>query len=148
MKITIAKTYVAKEGEITKKWYLVDATDKILGRMATRVATILMGKHKPTYTPHIDTGDFVIITNASKIKLTGKKTSTKFYQRYSGYGGRNVTPFEKMFAKHPDYVVREAVRKMLPKTKLGSHMIDKLKVYGDATHLHQSQKPEILNIET
>ncbi len=138
-----AKTYMAKPGELTAAWYLVDAADEILGRLATRIATVLMGKHKPAYTPNVDTGDFVIVINAEKVRLTGAKRTQKEYDRYSGYpGGRKVVPFEKMMALHPDRIVREAVRRMLPKSRLGRKMLSKLKVYAGADHPHQAQQPE------
>ena len=142
------KTYTAKEGELTRKWHLVDIADKVLGRTATRIATILMGKHRPEYTPHVDTGDFVVVINAAKVKVTGKnKPTEKVYQRYSHYpGGRKETTLEEMLKKHPERVVSEAVRRMLPKTKLGRVMLKKLKVYAGGEHPHQAQGPEILEI--
>lgn len=141
------KTYVAKVGEIEAEWYVVDATDKVLGRMATQVATILMGKHRPTYTPHIDTGDFVVVTNAKKIRLTGKKAEQKEYDRYSGYpSGRRVIPFKKMLESKPEEVIRLAVRRMLPKTRLGKAMLKKLKVYAGSEHPHEAQAPKALEL--
>ena len=142
------KTYMAKKGEIAHKWYVVDVADKVLGRVATRIATILMGKHRPEYTPHVDTGDFVVVVNAEKVRITGAaKATQRTYQRYSGYpGGRKVVTLKEMLAKHPDRVVREAVRRMLPKTKLGRSMVSKLKVYAGADHPHQAQQPETLEI--
>ncbi|MBN1488463.1 MAG: 50S ribosomal protein L13 [Phycisphaerae bacterium] len=141
------KSYLAKPGEIEGQWHLIDATDKILGRMATRIATILMGKHKPTYTPHTLTGDFVVIVNAEKVKLTGRKTEMKTYERYTYYpGGRKVIPFTTMHAKHPDDVIRVAVRRMLPKNRLGRQMLSRLKIYAGAEHNHQAQRPEPLAI--
>ncbi len=142
------KTYMAKKGEIAHKWYVVDVADKVLGRVATRIATILMGKHRPEYTPHVDTGDFVVVVNAEKVRITGTaKPTQRIYQRYSGYpGGRKVVTLKEMLAKHPDRVVREAVRRMLPKTKLGRSMVSKLKVYAGADHPHQAQQPETLEI--
>ena len=141
------KTYMAKKGEVARRWYLMDATDKILGRLATKVATILMGKHRPEYTPHVDTGDYVIIINASKVRLTGSKAAQRNYQRYSGYpGGQKVIPLAEMLAKHPEKVVSEAVRRMLPKSKLGRAMLSKLKVHAGPDHPHQAQQPEKLEI--
>lgn len=142
------KTYMAKKGEIAAKWHLVDVSDKVLGRVATRIATVLMGKHRPEYTPHVDVGDFVVVVNAANIKVTGTpKGARRTYERYSGYpGGRKVTTFKQMMAKKPEKVIREAVRRMLPKSKLGRAMLRKLKVYGGAEHPHQAQKPEPLDI--
>ena len=142
------KTYMAKKGEVAARWYLVDISEKVLGRAATKIARILMGKHRPEYTPHVDTGEFVIVINAAKVKLTGaRKTSERFYERYSGYpGGRKVTSLAEMLEKNPEKVVSEAVRRMLPKTKLGRAMLKKLKVYAGPDHPHQAQQPEALEI--
>ncbi len=142
------KTFVAKESDIDRKWVLVDADDKVLGRLAVAIARVLMGKHKPIYTPHIDCGDFVVVVNAEKIRLTGKKMETKEYQRYSGYpGGRHTTPIAKVLEKHPERVIREAVRRMLPKNKLGRQMFTKLKVYAGKEHPHEAQRPEPVELE-
>lgn len=142
------KTYMAKKGEIAPKWYLVDVNEKVLGRAATRIATILMGKHRPEYTPHVDTGDCVVVLNAAKIKITGKsKPTQRIYDRYSGYpGGRKVVTLEELLASDPAKVVSEAVRRMLPKSKLGGGMLKKLKVYPGDEHPHQAQKPETLEL--
>ncbi len=141
----MTKTYQAKTGEVGGEWHHVDATDQILGRMASRIAMILQGKHRPTYTPHIDTGDFVVVTNASKVRVTGRKAEQKTYERYSGYpGGRTVIPFQRMLEKKPEEVIRLAVRRMLPKTRLGRQMLRKLKVYGGAEHPHEAQSPQKL----
>jgi len=142
------KSYMAKTGELTAAWHVVDASDKILGRMATRIATILMGKHRPEYTPHVDCGDFVVVVNADKVRFTGANKGTqRTYQRYSRHpGGLRVKTLEEMMAKHPDRVVREAVRRMLPKSKLGHHMLSKLKVYAGPDHPHQAQQPQPLEI--
>lgn len=142
------KTYMAKPGEIEKQWYLVDATDVVLGRLAASVAPILQGKHRPEYTPHVDCGDFVVVVNASKVKTTGaNKPSERVYKRYSGYpGGQKEITLAEMMAKHPDRVIAKAVRRMLPKTKLGEAMMKKLKVYVDGEHPHQAQQPETLDI--
>ena len=142
------KTYMAKKGEIAAKWYVVDLADKVLGRAATKIATILMGKHRPEYTPHVDTGDFVIVLNAQKVSITGdNKATQRIYQHFSGYpSGRKVTTFKAMMAKHPEKVVTEAVRRMLPKSKLGCAMLSKLKVYAGPNHPHQAQQPEALEI--
>jgi large subunit ribosomal protein L13 len=134
---------MAKEGEIKRRWILVDAKDKVLGRMAVSIAMVLMGKHRPTYTPHIDTGDFVVVINCEKIRLTGKKMDTKVYKRWSGYpGGQFITPVSKVLEKHPDRVVREAVRRMLPKGIMGKNMLSKLKIYAGTEHPHEAQKVE------
>jgi large subunit ribosomal protein L13 len=141
------KTYMAKNEEISRKWYLVDASDQVLGRLAVKIATVLMGKHKPTYTPHVDTGDFVVVINAEKIALTGNKRNQKVYHRYTGYpGGLKETPFKVMLEKKPEEVVRLAIRRMLPKTKLGRKMLKKLKIYRGGEHPHEAQKPEVLEI--
>ena len=139
------KTYMAKKGEFQRRWAHVDATDKILGRLATQIATVLMGKHRPTYTPHVDTGDFVVVTNASKIRVTGQKLDQKEYQRFSGYpGGLKRIPLRRMMEKKPGQVLRLAVRRMLPKGALGNKMLKKLKVYAGPDHPHQAQQPQEL----
>lgn len=136
------KTFIAKENQVDKKWHLVDAQGKTLGRMASRIATILQGKHRPIYTPHVDTGDYVVVINARKVRLTGKKLEEKSYQRFSGYpGGLKIIPLKEMLERHPDRVVRLAVRRMLPKTKLGERMLEKLKIYDGTEHPHTAQKP-------
>ena len=141
------KTFIVKEKDIQKQWYIVDATDKILGRLATKVATILMGKEKVIYSPHQDTGDEVIVINASKVKVTGKKPEQKLYKRYSAYpGGLNEETLQSVMKRKPDYVIRHAVKGMLPKNKLAAKLLKKLKVYADDKHPHQSQKPKELNI--
>ena len=143
----LTKTYVAKTGEIESQWHIVDATDRVLGRLASRVAVILQGKHRPTYTPHIDTGDHIVVINAEKIRLTGRKADQKTYDRYSGYpGGRRVIPFRTMIERKPEEVVRLAVRRMLPKSRLGRKMLRKLKVYAGADHPHTAQAPATLEI--
>ncbi|MGR3292671.1 MAG: 50S ribosomal protein L13 [Candidatus Scalindua sp.] len=141
------KTFIAKKEDVQRDWYVVDATDKILGRMASRIAMILQGKTKPIYTPHVDTGDFVIITNAEKIKLTGNKMKEKVYYTHSGYpGGFKEIPIKKWMEKHPDRIVNLAVKRMLPKTKLGRAMLKKLKVYAGPDHSHEAQQPKTLEI--
>lgn len=141
------KSYMAKTGEVEAQWHLVDATEKVLGRMATRVAMILMGKHRPVYTPHIDTGEFVIVVNAEKVKLTGNKWAAKEYQWYTKYpsGQRSITAAQ-MREKHPERLVIEAVRRMLPKTKMGMKMLTKLKVYAGSDHPHAAQQPKELTL--
>lgn len=141
------KTFIAKENQVDKKWHLVDAQGKTLGRMASRIATILQGKHRPIYTPHVDTGDYVVVINARKVRLTGKKLEEKTYQRFSGYpGGLKIIPLKEMLERHPDRVVRLAVRRMLPKTKLGERMLEKLKIYDGTEHPHTAQNPVELAI--
>ncbi len=142
------KTYMAKNGEVKAKWYLVDATDKVVGRLSTEVATILQGKNKPEYTPHVDTGDFVVIVNAEKVKLTGAaKPKQRVYKKYSGFpGGLKMTTAEEMLEKKPEKVLSEAIRRMLPKSRLGTVMLTKLKVYAGPDHPHQAQGPEVLEV--
>ena len=141
------KTFIAKKEDVQRDWYVIDATDKVLGRMASRIAMILQGKTKPIYTPHVDTGDFVIVTNAAKIKLTGNKMNEKVYYTHSGYpGGFKEIPIKKWMEKHPDRIVTLAVKRMLPKTKLGSAMLKKLKVYAGPDHSHEAQQPKTLEI--
>ena len=141
------KTYMATPSTIERKWYVVDAADKTLGRLAAEVAKVLRGKHKPTFTPHVDTGDYVIVVNAAKVKLTGKKLIQKTYFRHSGYpGGSSFTQAGHMLEKRPERVVEMAVRGMLPKNKLGEQMYRKLNVYAGAEHPHQAQQPEELKL--
>lgn len=142
------KTYMAKSGELTKRWYVVDISDKVLGRVATKIAMILMGKHRPEYTPHVDCGDFVVVVNAEKVRLTGaSKGADRIYHSYSGYpGGLKETTLTEMLATKPTKVVSEAVRRMLPKNKLSRTMLTKLKVYAGPDHPHQAQEPEALEI--
>ena len=142
------KTYVAKPSTIEKKWYVVDAKGQTLGRLATVVADTLRGKRKPIYTPNIDTGDFVVIINAEKIVVTGKKPEQKMYYRHSGYpGGLKAEPFGKLLARRPEEIVRRAVRGMLPHNKLGRAQLRKLKVYAGEQHPHEAQRPETLEIK-
>jgi large subunit ribosomal protein L13 len=143
MKESIAmKSYMAKKNQVEQKWLLVDAEDAILGRMAAEIAPVLMGKTKPTYTPHIDTGDFVIVINAEKIKVTGKKAEQKEYDYYTQYpGGHKYVSFADMMERKPEKVIEMAVRRMLPKNRLGRQMLKKLKVYRGPTHEHQAQQP-------
>lgn len=138
-------TYIAKPGELTAQWHVVDGTDQVLGRLATKIAGILQGKHKPTYTPHVDTGDFVIVINADKIRVTGSKAEQRTYQTYSGYpSGQHIYTYRTMKDRHPEKVLELAVRRMLPKSKLGQKMLHKLKVYRGGSHEHQAQKPQPL----
>ena len=141
------KTFIAKKEDVQRDWYVIDATDKVLGRMASRIAMILQGKTKPIYTPHVDTGDFVVVTNAEKIKLTGNKMKEKVYYTHSGYpGGFKEIPIKKWMDKHPDRVINMAVKRMMPKTKLGRAMLKKLKIYADSDHSHEAQQPKTLEI--
>lgn len=141
------KSYMAKKNEVEQKWLLVDAEDAILGRMAAEIAPVLMGKNKPTYTPHIDTGDFVIVINAEKIKVTGKKADQKEYDYYTHFpGGHKYVSFAEMMEKKPEKVIEMAVRRMLPKNRLGRQMLKKLKVYRGPKHEHQAQKPEKIDL--
>ncbi|MFA5118030.1 MAG: 50S ribosomal protein L13 [Candidatus Omnitrophota bacterium] len=140
-------TYIPKKEDIKRKWYLVDAQDKTLGRMAARIASILRGKHKAMYTPHLDTGDGVIVINAAKVKVTGKKLQQKVYRRYSGYpDGLHEVGMDTMFAKKPETVVKLAVKRMLSQGPLGREMFKKLKVYADDQYPHKAQKPELLEL--
>lgn len=142
------KTYMATPSAIERKWYVVDAADKTLGRLAAEVAKVLRGKHKPTFTPHMDTGDHVIIINADKVRLTGKKLVQKVYFRHSGYlGGDKYTKAGDMLAKNPVRMVELAVRGMVPHNRLGSQIIKKLYVYAGSEHPHAAQKPEVLTID-
>ena len=137
------KTYVAKPAEIKPSWYVVDATDKVLGRMAQRIAVRLMGKDKPNYTAHVDTGDFVIVVNAEKVAIDQRKRTNKIYRRYSGFlGGLRRESFNTVQAKHPEKIILDAVRRMLPKSTLGAKMLRKLKVFKGDKHPHQAQKPQ------
>jgi large subunit ribosomal protein L13 len=141
-------TFMANKANIERKWYVVDAEGQTLGRLAAEVAKVLRGKHKPTFTPHVDTGDFVIVINAEKVKLTGKKLTNKFYFRHSGYpGGTTFTSVEQMMAKFPTRVIEHAVKGMLPKNRLGAQMYRKLNVYAGAEHPHAAQKPEKLELD-
>jgi len=141
------KSFMAKKEEVEHKWYLVDAEGAVLGRLAAKIAPILMGKNKPTYTPHIDVGDFVIVVNAGKVKVTGKKEQTKQYGSYSHYpGGHKYVSFSDMMAKRPERVIELAVKRMLPKSKLGKSMFKKMKVYSGPEHEHQAQRPEKMEL--
>ncbi|KXS45798.1 MULTISPECIES: 50S ribosomal protein L13 [unclassified Candidatus Frackibacter] len=140
-------TYMAKPEDIERNWFVVDAEGKTLGRMATEIATVLRGKHKPIYTPNVDTGDYVIVINAEKVKLTGKKLEQKMYHKHSEYpGGLNSISYNELLAKKPEKVIELAVKGMLPKNKLGRKIFKKLKVYAGAEHPHAAQQPEELDI--
>ena len=141
------KTTFAKKGEVEQEWHEIDVAGQVLGRMATKIAMILSGKNKPIYTPHVDCGDFVIVTNASKIRVTGRKDKQKIYFRHSDYpGGAKYTAFDKMLADHPEKVIKQAVAGMLPKTRLGKKMITKLKIYAGAEHPHKAQSAKKIKL--
>jgi len=141
------KTYVPKLGEIEREWWVVDAEGKNLGRLASRIAQLLRGKHKPIYSPHLDVGDFVIVTNASRIEVTGRKLDQKVYYRHSGYpGGLKAVTLREQLERHPTRVLRSAVRGMLPKNRLGRKMLKKLRIYAGPEHPHQAQRPKPLEL--
>jgi len=141
------KTYMAKPETVERSWFVVDAEDKVLGRLATQIATILRGKHKPTFTPHVDCGDHVIVINAEKIRVTGKKADQKLYRRHSMYpGGLKEVPYRRMMEKKPEFILYEAVRGMLPHNSLGRKMLKKLRVYTGGQHSHQAQCPKALEL--
>ncbi|MCK6455842.1 MAG: 50S ribosomal protein L13 [Phycisphaerae bacterium] len=147
MSFVTAKSYLAKPGEVPRRWHVVDASGLVLGRLASRVATVLMGKHKARYTPHVDTGDFVVVTNAAKVKITGRKLDQVEHDYYTYYaGGRKVIPLKKMMETHPDRVIKLAVRRMLPKSAMGRRMLTKLKVYNGTEHPHQAQCPQPMTL--
>jgi large subunit ribosomal protein L13 len=139
-------TQSAKAAEVERRWYVVDATDQVLGRLATRLASVLRGKHKPIYTPHADTGDFIVVVNAARVRLTGNKREAKTYYRHTGWPGglKSTTAAKVLDGAHPERVLESAVRGMLPKNHLGRQMFSKLKVYAGAEHPHAAQKPEVL----
>jgi large subunit ribosomal protein L13 len=141
-------TFMAKEGELTRRWFVIDAADQVVGRLAVQIATILRGKHRPEYTPHIDSGDFVIVVNADKVRFTGKKWDTQTYVSYSHYpGGLRSVNARDMLAKHPDRILREAVKRMVPRTPLGRQQMTKLKIYAGPNHPHQAQQPQEFKLE-
>ena len=142
-------TFMAKASNVERQWYVIDAEGEVLGRLASKIALILRGKHKPTFTPHVDTGDYVIVINADKMVLTGKKLDEKLYRHHTGYaGGLKETTYRVMMAKKPEFVLKEAVRGMLPKGPLGYAMLKKLHVYRGAEHGHQAQKPVAFDLKT
>ena len=142
------KTYYAKPQEVAREWFVIDATDQVLGRVAAKAAHILKGKHKPQYTPHVDTGDFVIILNADKIRMTGTKATSKEYYRHSGYpGGLKMETFAEAMQKHPERVIEHAVKGMLPKNKLAKVQLTRLRVFAGAEHPHTAQQPQVFEIE-
>ena len=141
------KTYHAKPHEVERKWYIIDAEDQVLGRVATKAATLLKGKHKPQYTPHVDTGDYIIVVNAEKIAVTGKKLTDKLYHRFTGYiGNLKTETLAQALERHPERVIEIAVKGMLPKNTLGRAMYRKLKVYKGSEHPHAAQQPQVLDI--
>ena len=138
-------TYMPKPGEVTANWHVIDATDQVLGRLAARISLILQGKHKPTYTPHVDTGDFVVVINAERVRVTGRKADVKEYDTYSRYpGGRHLYSYKRMNELHPEKIIELAVRRMLPKSKMGRNILGKLKIYRQANHPHTAQQPREL----
>ncbi|NMH60437.1 50S ribosomal protein L13 [Alteromonas ponticola] len=141
------KTFVAKPETVQRDWYVVDATDKTLGRLAVEIARRLRGKHKPEYTPHVDTGDYIVVINAEKVAITGNKSKDKMYYAHSGYpGGLKETTFEKLIAHKPEMVIEKAVKGMLPRGPLGRAMFRKMKVYAGTEHKHAAQQPQVLDI--
>jgi large subunit ribosomal protein L13 len=136
------KTYQAKPGELAEKWVVVDAADKVVGRLATEIAMILMGKHRPTYTAHVLSGDHVIVINAEKVQFTGKKWEQKEYAHYTGYTRQRIVPVQRRLERNPDRILKDAVRRMLPKNKLAFKMLARLKIYAGGEHPHQAQQPE------
>lgn len=141
------KTFSAKKEEVQRDWYVVDASDKVLGRLATQIANILRGKNKPIFTPHVDTGDFVVVINADKVRLTGRKLEQKTYYRHSGYpGGLKSTTAGKIKDNNPEFIIKHAVKGMLPHNKLGRKQIKKLKIFAGPDHKHEAQSPKVLSI--
>ncbi len=141
------KTFLAKKETVERKWYVIDAKDQVLGRLSVKIANILRGRNKPTYTPHVDTGDFVVVINADRIALTGKKEEQKSYMFYSGYvGGEKHLSVAQMQERQPDFVVKHAVKGMLPKNRLARKMLTKLKVYAGESHPHEAQNPELVSL--
>ncbi len=144
----LMSTFMAKNGEVPQGWHLIDATDQVVGRLAVIIANILRGKHRPQYTPHQDTGEFVIVINAEKVKFTGKKWEQKTYAAYSHYpGGLKVQTAAEVLAKHPERILEAAVRRMVPRNRLGRKQMDKLKIYAGPNHPHQAQQPKELKVE-
>jgi large subunit ribosomal protein L13 len=141
------KCFQARTGQVAPQWYIIDASDAVVGRLAAQIAPILMGKHRATFTPHIDTGDYVIVTNVDTVVFTGKKWEQKTYQRYSGYpGGQKDEVAWKLFQRRPEMILHEAIRRMMPKSKMGRHMMAKLKLFKGTEHPHQAQQPQSLDL--
>jgi large subunit ribosomal protein L13 len=140
-------TFMANRDNVEQGWHVIDATDQVVGRLATKIADVLRGKHRPVFTPHVDTGEFVVVINASKMKFTGNKLETKNYQSYSHYpGGRKLIPARELMQRRPERVLEYAVRRMVPRTKLGRQQMTKLKIYAGPTHPHQAQQPQELKV--
>ncbi|MCC6240107.1 MAG: 50S ribosomal protein L13 [Phycisphaerales bacterium] len=140
-------TYFAKPGELKAEWHIIDATDQVLGRLAARIAVIVQGKHKPTYTPHVDTGDFVVVLNAEKVKVTGRKAEVLEYDTYTRYpSGRKLYSYERMVQQHPEKLIELAIKRMLPKSKMGRNILGKVKIYRGSAHPHAAQQPAELKI--
>ncbi len=136
-------TYMAKTGQVPQRWHLIDATNQVVGRLAVQIATLLRGKHRPEYTPHVDTGEFVVVINAEKVRFTGKKMDTETYQSYSHHpGGLKVVTAREMLARHPERILLEAVKRMVPRNRLGRQQMSKLKIYAGPSHPHQAQQPQ------
>ncbi len=142
------RSYMAKKGEVDQRWHLVDADDKVVGRLASRIARVLMGKHRPEYTPHVDTGEFIVVTNAAKVRFTGRKMENKRYYHYTGYpGGLRERTVSDLLERKPEEVLQLAVRRMMPKTRMGRAMMKKLKIYPGAEHPHEAQNPQPLTLK-
>jgi large subunit ribosomal protein L13 len=142
-------TFMAKAGQVPQRWWVIDATDQVVGRLAVQIATILRGKHRPEYTPHLDTGDFVIVINAEKVRFTGKKWQTKSYQWYTHFpGGRKTAMARDVLESHPERILQEAVKRMVPRNRLGRAQMSKLKIYAGSSHPHQAQQPQEFKIES
>ena len=140
------KTFMAKPGEVEQRWWIVDASGRRVGRLASDIAMVLMGKHRPTYTPHVDTGDHVVVINAEKVEFGGNKWQQKVYRWYTGYPGLRTETAAQRLERRPELIIEEAVRRMMPKSKLGRAMLDKLRVYAGSEHPHQAQQPETLEL--
>ena len=142
-------TYMAKKGAVEQRWHVIDATNQVVGRLAVRIATILRGKHRPEYTPHVDTGEYVIVVNADKVRFTGKKWESQVYQSYSHYaGGQKQVSARELLAKRPERIILEAVKRMVPRNRLGRQQMTKLKIYAGPSHPHQAQQPIELKLES
>jgi len=142
-------TYMAKTGQVPQRWYLIDATDQVVGRLAVKIATLLRGKHRPEYTPHVDTGEFVIVINAEKVRFTGRKLDTETYNSYSRYpGGLKVVTARELLARHPERIILEAVKRMVPRNRLGRLQMSKLKIYAGPNHPHQAQQPQEFKVQS
>jgi large subunit ribosomal protein L13 len=146
---TAMATYMAKTGQVPQRWHLIDATDQVVGRLAVKIATLLRGKHRPEYTPHVDTGEFVIVINAEKVRFTGRKLDTETYNSYSRYpGGLKVVTARELLARHPERIILEAVKRMVPRNRLGRLQMTKLKIYAGPNHPHQAQQPQEFKVQS